>query len=153
MKLRSYRPEDCDALMALFHDTVHAVNAKDYSPAQLAAWAPPRLDRERWLTMLGGHYTLVAEMDGAIVGFGDLEGADYFDHLFVHKDHQGRGIAAALAQGIEEEARRRGAGCITVAASITAKPFFEHRGYRVCRRQTVEVRGQKMTNFAMEKAL
>lgn len=35
--IREYRPADLPAIMALFHDTVHAVNAADYTPAQLDA--------------------------------------------------------------------------------------------------------------------
>lgn len=153
MNLRLYRAEDCETLMRLFYDTVHAVNAADYGPYQLAAWAPAQMDKEHWEAMLARHHTLVAEEAGQILGFGDLEGVDYFDHLFVHKDHQGRGVATAIAREIEAEARRRGCRCLRVAASITAKPFFERRGYRVCRRQEVECRGQILVNFAMEKSL
>ena len=40
---------------------------------------------------------------------------------------------------------------ITVHASITARPFFEKRGYRLVRSQTVERRGVQMQNFHMEK--
>lgn len=39
MYLRRYRPEDCPSMAALFFDTVHTVNARDYTPAQLDAWA------------------------------------------------------------------------------------------------------------------
>ncbi|HFJ6893219.1 hypothetical protein NNL97_12435, partial [Enterococcus faecium] len=38
---------------------------------------------------------------------------------------------------------------ITTHASITAKPFFEKRGYKVINEQTVELRGQLFTNFLM----
>ena len=33
MELRLYRSEDCPALAALFYDTVHTVNARDYPTA------------------------------------------------------------------------------------------------------------------------
>ena len=36
-------------------------------------------------------------------------------------------------------------------ASITARPFFEQRGYRVVRQQQVERGGVLLTNFVMEK--
>ena len=35
--------------------------------------------------------------------------------------------------------------------TITARPFFEHRGYRVIREQTVIRNGIPLTNFIMEK--
>ena len=37
LRLRRYQPADCAALAALFYDTVHTVNARDYTPAQLDA--------------------------------------------------------------------------------------------------------------------
>lgn len=44
MELREYRPEDCEAITRLFYDTVHTVNQRDYTPAQLDAWADGRPD-------------------------------------------------------------------------------------------------------------
>ena len=48
IRLRRYRPEDCPLLGQLFYDTVHTVNAVDYTPEQLAAWAPELPDMEQW---------------------------------------------------------------------------------------------------------
>ena len=36
--IRNYAPEDCLILARLFYDTVHTVNARDYTPEQLEAW-------------------------------------------------------------------------------------------------------------------
>ena len=44
MQLRPYRTADCAELAALFFDTVHTVNARDYTPAQLDAWADGQVD-------------------------------------------------------------------------------------------------------------
>ncbi len=35
--------------------------------------------------------------------------------------------------------------------SITARPFYERLGFKVVQEQTVEVRGQTLNNFVMEK--
>ena len=43
MHIRPYRSSDCPALAELFYQTVHAVNARDYSPEQLDAWADGRV--------------------------------------------------------------------------------------------------------------
>ena len=45
--LRSYCPADLDTIERLFYETVHTVNAADYSPEQLDAWAPGQIDRPR----------------------------------------------------------------------------------------------------------
>lgn len=61
--------------------------------------------------------------------------------------HQGKGVATALCDRLEQVC----AGVISTHASITAKPFFEKRGYRVIREQQVERQGVALTNFVMEK--
>ena len=42
-------------------------------------------------------------------------------------------------------------GKIVTHASVTARPFFEKRGYTVVRAQQVERVGVLLTNFVMEK--
>lgn len=80
MELRRYRASDCDKMAELFYQTVHCVNARDYTKEQLNAWASGTVDLEEW-----------------------------------------------------------------------NRPFFEHRGYRVIREQTVIRKGIPLTNFVMEK--
>ena len=48
MKLRPYRADDCVALVQLFRDTVHTVNARDYTLEQLAVWPPTGINLEKW---------------------------------------------------------------------------------------------------------
>lgn len=147
MQLRPYRTQDCPALAGLFYDTVHTVNARDYTPPQLDAWADGHADLAAWDRSLSEHHSLVAVWDGVIVGFGDMASDGYLDRLYVHKDYQGRGIATALCDALE----RAVPGPYTTHASITARPFFEHRGYRVVREQQVERKGILLTNFVMQK--
>ena len=80
----------------LFYDTVHAVNAADYSPEQLSAWATGEVDLAAWNASFLAHRTIVAETAGVILGFGDMDAAGYLDRLYVHKDYQRQGIATAI---------------------------------------------------------
>ena len=48
MIIRGYHPEDCPELANLFYDTVHTVNAVDYSPEQCSVWATDEVDLESW---------------------------------------------------------------------------------------------------------
>lgn len=148
--LRPYRPDDCLALAALFYQTVHTVNAAHYTPAQLDAWAPAGgPDLAAWDESFRAHLTLIAELDGKLAGFGDMDTAcGYLDRLYVHKDFQGRGVATALCGALEQAA----AGPVTTHASVTARPFFARRGYRVLRAQQVERRGVRLANYVMEKS-
>lgn len=40
MKIRLFETKDTEQVVRLFHDTVHAVNIRDYSSSQVNAWAP-----------------------------------------------------------------------------------------------------------------
>ena len=44
MLLRKYDSGDCREIEELFYNTVHSVNAADYSDVQLDAWAPVNSD-------------------------------------------------------------------------------------------------------------
>lgn len=153
MLLRAYRESDAAALCALFFDTVHTVCAKDYTEQQCDAWAPREFDCAALCGRLARSYALVAECDGLPVGFANLGQEGYFDCLYVSARMQRRGVATALADAMERRAAQQGASRMVSDVSITARPFFEHRGYRVLREQTVIRHGVSMTNYHMEKVL
>ena len=153
MRLRKYRSEDWEEVMELFRGTVHSVNSADYTEPQLDAWAPKDMDLPGLKNRLLNTYAVVAEKDGVIVGFGNADVAGYFDCIYTHKDYQGMGIATLIADDIEKYLVRNGVQIVTTDASITAKPFFEKRGYTADKEQSVECRGQYFTNFKMRKVL
>ena len=148
MRIRPYCPSDCGAMGELFYNTVHTVNAVDYTPRQLDAWADGQVDLTAWDESFLAHHTLVAEENGEVLGFADMDGTGYLDRLYVHKDYQGQGVATALCNALEAACPAK---IFTTHASLTARPFFEGRGYRVLRRQTVVRRGVALDNFVMEK--
>lgn len=146
--IRKYRSSDCEQLAELFYQTVHAVNARDYTKEQLDIWASGCMDLEEWDQSFLEHHTVVAVKNNVIAGFGDIDESGYLDRLYVHKDYQKQGIAAAICDELEKSVT---ADRITTHASITAKSFFEHRGYRAVREQQVLRDGVSLTNFMMEK--
>lgn len=147
MKIRKYQSSDCKALADLFYHTVHTVNAKDYTKEQLQVWATGQVDLENWDQSLQEHFSVVAVENEKILGFGDIDRTGYLDRLYVHGDYQGKGIATAICNQLEQAVQ----GNIITHASITAKPFFEQRGYEVIKEQQVERQGIFLTNFVMEK--
>lgn len=149
MRLRAYESADCGALVELFHQTVHAVNAADYTPEQLDAWASDELDLAAWERSLSEHHTVVAVEGAEIVGFGDMDASGYLDRLFVSKDHQREGIASAICDELE---RGAAAATITTRAAITALPFFERRGYVVVAKRQVIRGGIALTCYDMIKS-
>ena len=150
MQLREYQPSDCEQLAELFYQTVHSVNVKDYTKEQVDVWATGKVDVGEWNSSFLKHKTIVAVENGKIVGFGDMDSTGYFDWLFVHKDHQREGIASAICDKLECSVNGKR---ISTHASITARLFFEKRGYFVITEQQVVRSGVSLTNYLMEKEL
>lgn len=151
IELRRYRPEDLPEIANLFGETVLTVNRRDYSEEQVKAWSDRKeslLERNDFFTSL---YTILAVKDNRIIGYGNIDDTGYLDHLFVHKDFQGMGVATVICDELERHCLKQGLSPITVHASITAKPFFEKRGYEVVKEQQVELNGVMLTNYAMKK--
>ncbi len=151
MKIRTYEIGDTEAIIQLFYDTVHEVNIRDYTQEQVDTWAPTNMDTDFWADSLRRKYTYVAEEGTEIIGFGELEDNGHIDRFYCHKDFQGKGVGSQLLQQIESKAWSLGIQRLFVEASITAKPFFEKRGFITIRQQEVERRGQTFINFVMEK--
>ena len=147
MKIRKYQSSDCKEITELFYNTIHTVNTRDYTKEQVDVWAPEEPDLDKWNESLLAHCSIVATEDNRIVGFGDIDETGYLDRLFVHRDYQRQGIASALCDQLEQAVPGR----IFVQASITARPLFESRGYRVVKQQQVERKGIFLINFVMEK--
>ncbi|WP_252235811.1 GNAT family N-acetyltransferase [Clostridium sp. CH2] len=148
MIIREYTSADCNSLAELFYNTVHSINEKDYSEEQLNVWATGRVNFEAWNRSFLEHFTVVAVDDDVIVGFGDIDKTGYLDRLFVHKNYQKRGIAKAICDELEKKVNTER---FITHASITARPFFEKRGYRVLKEQQVEREGIILSNYVMEK--
>lgn len=148
MRIRRYKLNDCHEMAKLFYHTVHTVNAKDYTPEQLDAWAPGTINTDMWDYSFQNNYTLLVEDNGILIGFGDISESGYLDYLYVHKDYQRMGVATAICDWLET---RYFVDCIMTNASITAKPFFEKRGYHVVKEQKVVRNKVELTNYLMEK--
>ena len=86
MFVRGYQMSDCKEITELFYNTVHTINAKDYTKEQLDVWATGQADLEKWNQSLQEHYSIVAIDNKIIVGFGDIDKDGYLDRLFVHSN-------------------------------------------------------------------
>lgn len=151
--LRPYSPADITAVADLFYNTVHTVNRRDYTDIQLDAWADGNIDFDKWNSSFLSNITVIAEIaeiNSMIVGFGDITHDGYLDRLYVHKDYQHIGVATAICDYLES---RTDSDKITTHASITARPFFEKRGYMAVKEQQVIRHNVALTNYVMEKQI
>lgn len=153
MRIRRARRADIPQISRLYYETVHRVNARDYSPGQIRAWAPRPYPDAFWQRRLRRYRVLVAEDEGAVAGFVELGRTGEIDCFYVHHAHQHRGIGAALMSRVEREARAGGNTCLQADVSLTAEPFFRRMGFRVVRRQIKIYRNRAFKQAVMEKRL
>ena len=150
--IRAALQSDAVELKKLFQNTVLAINRRDYSQAEVEDWASCGDDLSNIENMIKTHYFIVAvNQQSEIVGFSSITPQGYLHSMFVHKDFQGEGIATMLLNEIEQYAITNGIMRITSEVSLTARPFFEKKGYIVEEEQKRKANQLSLTNFWMAK--
>jgi putative acetyltransferase len=153
LHIRPFRTGDEAALRDVFFASVHVLASRNYSPAQLAAWAPLAYDAAAWAARLEANQPFVAEIGGRPVGFADVQPSGYIDQFFVNGAHAGLGVGQALMAHIFEEATRRGITSLSAQVSLRAEPFFTRHGFELEARQVVERQGVLLRNARMRRVL
>lgn len=67
----------------------------------------------------------------------------------VDADKQRKGVASALINAVFRYAKEHGIQRLTLDVSITAQPFFLHRGFVIDKQQEVELNGVSLINYQM----
>jgi putative acetyltransferase len=150
--IRRYTSGDAPALWAVYCSAIRQVASKDYSKDQIDAWAPANLDPAMWATRMEGIAPFVAERDGEIVGYADVQPNGYIDHFFVAGGATRQGIGSRLMEQLHSHAASLGLESLFAHVSITARPFFERWGFEVEQQQSLAVSGVSLTNFQMRKS-
>jgi L-amino acid N-acyltransferase YncA len=110
--IRTVRPDDVDAILAIYNDAI---------ASGTALWLDETVDREnrqRWLGAqdVSGFPVFIAEVDGVIAGYasyGLWRGYSGFRHtvddsIYLVSEFHGRGIGSALMTALIEHARAAG---------------------------------------------
>ncbi len=128
VKIRKATLADCAAIARMHRQTIRQVNSKDYAPDIIDNWARNTAKHMRDTHSICIRY--VAEDKGKIVGFGDILKHDgNLGGIYMHKDWIGKGLGTKLLSKLEADARKIGAKVFRFSSSITAKPFYESKGY------------------------
>ncbi|MFC4278304.1 GNAT family N-acetyltransferase [Achromobacter aloeverae] len=151
MHIRRFEIGDESALFGIFYSAIHRIAARDYTAEQIQAWAPADLDQNIWRERMRCIRPFIAQIDGCIVGYADLQDHGYIDHFFVSGFHPRQGIGNALMARIHEEATKRGIRELSADVSRTAQPFFESHGFLIVELRTPIQRGVVVPNALMRK--
>jgi putative acetyltransferase len=153
MNFRIATISDLQEMQQLYIETIQFVCKNDYNPAQIEAWISGVKNTDRWTEVIETQFVLLAIIQNQIVGFGTLKDENYIDFFYIHKDFQRQGIADKILAELELEAQNHNSKIITSDISITAKPFFEKKGFVVKAEQKNIRLGVELINYKMEKDL
>jgi putative acetyltransferase len=153
LSFRPYLPKDAEALAVLYVEAIMVTGEECYSENQCAAWASFGEDSEAFGPFLAGLLTIVAEMEGEIVGFASLKDDKHIKMLYVLPDAGRQGIGRALVGVLELLAQKRGSEALTVDASEVALPLFQKLGYEMQARNTVMIEDEWLANTTLKKVL
>jgi GNAT superfamily N-acetyltransferase len=117
--IRRARPEDSDALAALFRRSYRTLTF-------LPILHTPKEDRAHFRKVVREQDVWVAEEDGEIAGFVALEG-DSGTFFYVEPTAQGAGIGSALFERVQRE-RPNGFSFWAFQKNDRARRFYEKRG-------------------------
>lgn len=153
-KLLPLEDKDIPEMQELFRSTVLNVNIRHYTKEEVEDWASCG-DSVEHLKELLSHNHFIGAFDEAsrMVGFSSMNKDGYLHSMFVHKDWQGKGVATQLLSEVEHIARQWGIAEITSEVSLTARPFFEKKGYEIVKMQKYRANKLELTNFVMRKLL
>lgn len=111
MKLRLATAADAEAIRSIYN---HAVST---STVTFDLVERSVAEQEEWLRARdGAHAAVVCEEDGEVIGFGSLSPyrdrpayrTTVEDSVYVHPDHQGRGVGRVILKGLVQTARDHG---------------------------------------------
>jgi putative acetyltransferase len=151
--IKEAEADDFEALKNLFIDTVHTINAKDYTKEQILAWAPNSLTASEFKEKLKDSYLFKAEKKRCIVGFINLLPSGLIGYLYVDKNFINKKIATMLLKKAEQKAKDLVLTQISLEASITSYPFFKKRGFVEEIKQMKLHNGFYFQNYRMTKKI
>lgn len=153
MNFRKATISDLKEMQELYIETIKHVCKNDYNSAQIEAWTSGVKNKDRWLEVINTQFVLLAIIENKIAGFGTLKDSNYIDFFYIHKDFQRKGIADKILTELETEAKNYHSKTITSDISLTAKPFFEKKGF-IAKAEQRNIRlGVELINYKMEKHL
>jgi putative acetyltransferase len=135
-----------DYRLAMPNDASRLYDIRRRSILELAPLTMPKAEAHAWaskLTLSGMERKLrelevwVAELNGAVVGWGAIRG-DRLEGLYAAPEFAGQGVGTGLLDRLEGLMRDREFPSVRAEASSNARDFYLRRGYRTTGPQTLQ---------------
>jgi putative acetyltransferase len=153
MLIRKFRVGDEADLFGIFFSAIHGIASRDYTTAQIDAWAPRSVDPNQWAIKMREIGPFVVEQDGRPIAYADLQPTGYIDQFFVSSSFARQGVGSMLMRRIHGAAASKGISVLTSYVSRTAQPFFRHFGFVIVEEREPVIGGIVVPNASMRKAL
>jgi GNAT superfamily N-acetyltransferase len=153
-EVRRARDTDREAIWRVHTASIRGLCAGWYGETEIGVWVG-RLTPDVYRGAILNRVMLVAEQDGEMIGFGqlDLDRAEV-EAVYVVPGTVRQGVGSRLLRSLEEVARSRGLGRLHLCASLNAEAFYAARGYRPVQREFHRLTGAVALDCVrMEKAL
>jgi len=134
--IRPARPDDAPRVHALHTSSVRTLCAGHYSADVIEAWLSNRTPAG-YLGPIERGALFVAERGGRIVGFGEAAAGTVIA-VYVDPGCARQGVGTAILRHALALAHRNHDGPIRLEATVNARDFYEHSGFREIRRAPVE---------------
>ena len=134
MTIRRLKEEDAQAVSGLIIKTIRISNVGDYSAESMEELVKTQTPEDVLKRASWTHF-YVAEDAGEIIGCGAIgpywgrEDESSLFSIFVHPDHQKKGIGRKIVEVLEQDEFALRAKRIEIPASITGLPFYRKLGY------------------------
>lgn len=158
--VREADPDDALHIIKIHFDAVHITAAKDYDEATLTEWSNNDFDRrteqlQNDMNQDEGTIKLMAEVNGSLVGFGEIAPRNNEIKAVYVSPAAGRmGVGTALLTRLEELAKNQGCKELWLHSSLTAQAFYLSHGYQNKGTGEHQLRsGRKMACIYMRKTL
>ena len=157
MIIRKFR--ECDAIETLecHYSAVHTFGIKNYDQSVCDAWSSEIKEERisRFLETANNAIRFVAVIDNKIAGFAEyIPEKNMLGACYVHADFSGQGVATALLECLEDDARQSGICFLKMDSSVTALSFYQKMGYIYIAEGEHELNsGAKMKCIKMKKQL
>lgn len=150
--IREFREPDLGQVRRLIHHTIELCYSRVYPPRAVRFFK----DFHSEAKILERHRQgeiLVVEQEGAIIATGAIDGSEIFG-VFVHPDHQHRGLGRALMVELEARAKRNGFEEAVLSVSLPSRAFYRSLGYQAFEDRSKDLgNGERLAFWVARKPL